>query len=64
MDRRNQARRTYHSRRAEPSPLVKTDVDIVQQNIQREWERGVDWACIALTLTFGPMLALGIWMGW
>jgi hypothetical protein len=43
---------------------MRDDTNIVQENIQREWERGIDWACVALTLTFGPMLALGIWMGW
>lgn len=36
----------------------------VAGRVQAEWERGCRWAGIALALTFGPMAALGILMGW
>jgi len=63
MDK-SQARRTYHSHRAPTSSLVRDDTNIVADRIDEEWQRGIDWACVALILTFGPMLALGIWLGW
>jgi len=43
---------------------VKPDVTIVREKVQDEWDKGCRWAGIALALTFGPMLALGVWWGW
>jgi len=60
---RNAARRRCNYNRALPSP-VRDDTNIVADRIDEEWQRGIDWACVALILTFDPMLALGIWLGW
>ena len=42
----------------------RPDTDIVRENIESEWGKGCRWAGIALALTFGPMLAVGIVLGW
>ena len=56
-------RRSCELRRAEVS-TCRSDTDIVADNLQREWERGCIWLGVAVVLTFGPMLALGIYWGW
>lgn len=61
--RNRSARRSGNYDRA-MSPLVKTDVDIVSDRIQQEWEKGCTWAAIAITLTLTPMIALGCFWGW
>lgn len=43
---------------------MKPDVDIVRERAQSEWDRGCKWVSVALALTFGPMMALGVWFGW
>jgi hypothetical protein len=63
MDRKRVTRPSVRHDRAEAS-CYRADVDIVQQRIQREWEKGCRWACIAVAATFGPMIAWGIWWGW
>lgn len=45
-------------------PRVKPDTQIAADRLQGEWERGTLWAGIAMALTFGPMLAWGIYWGW
>ena len=64
MAEKRAARQRHHLHRAYKSPLVKADVDIVQQRIQEEWEKGCTWAAIAITLTITPMIALGCFWGW
>ena len=44
--------------------VMRDDVTIVRQNIQEEWDKGCKWAGIAFALTFGPMMALGVYWGW
>ena len=64
VTRNGPARHSGNYNRAFKSPLVKTDVTIVSDRIQEEWEKGCMWAAIALVLTFGPMISLGIYWGW
>ena len=57
--RRGTVSRGYRALVAEPD-----DLSIIAENADAEWRRGCAWAGIALALTFGPFLALGIWWGW
>ena len=50
--------------RPAPDASFTPDTDIVQQNVQSDYERGCKWACVGVALTFGPMLFWGILMGW
>ena len=58
-----EARRRCSCRRAERAS-TRTDDDIVAQKLERDWQEGCLWAAVAVTLTFGPMLAWGIYWGW
>ena len=40
------------------------DMESIAENAQDDWNRACMWASVALGLTFGPMLALGISWGW
>ena len=42
----------------------RADVDIVAEKLHEDWERGCWWLGVAFVLTFGPMLAWGIYWGW
>ena len=50
------------------STVIRRDYKSIAQTERerhvRDWTMGTTWAAIALGLTFGPMLALGILMGW
>jgi hypothetical protein len=61
MARKREAPRQRQLRRAS---VVVDDTNIVQENVQSEWEKGCRWAGIALALTWGPMMAVGAWLGW
>lgn len=39
---------------------MKDDVDIVQQRVQDEFDKGTRWAGIAMVLVWGPLLAMHI----
>lgn len=39
-------------------------MESIAENAQDDWNRACMWASVALGLTFGPMLALGISWGW
>ena len=57
------ARGSGNYRRARVA-TYRPDTDIVRENVESEWEKGCRWAGFAIALTFGPMLALGIYWGW
>ncbi len=63
MARQRAARSSGNYHRANVS-TYRPDTDIVRQNVESEWQKGTRWAGIAFALTFGPMLALGIYWGW
>lgn len=45
--------------RREASPRRAThQVDSINQNLEREWERGCFWASMAMLLVWGPLLVM------
>lgn len=62
-DARSAARRSCSYGRAKVSTVIP-DTEIIREKAQSEWDRGCRWAGFALALTFGPMMALGVMMGW
>ncbi len=62
MAREKATRRRGNCRRARVT--YRDDTNIVAENIESEWEKGCRWAGIAFALTWGPMMAMGVWFGW
>lgn len=57
-------RATRRSCSYDRAKMSAQDAEIVAQIKADDFMRGSYWAAIAIALTFGPMLALGIFWGW
>lgn len=54
-------------RRVQPRGAYKALVKpepIVADKAQQEWEKGCKWAAFAMAAVWGPLIAVGIMLGW
>ena len=58
------ARPSVRKRGRADSCLVKPAEESVTRRLDEQWREGCRWAGIAVALTFGPMLAWGIFWGY